>query len=625
MKRKSAPTLLAIASLVGLGCSSTNDSGGEETATGGFAANTAVGTTGGAAGTGATSPATGGTTIASTGGAGNASTGGVTDSGTGGVTDPGTGGATDPGTGGATDPGTGGATDPGTGGSGAVATGGSESGGTGGSETAGTGGGSATGGTGPIDRSNPIDSGSPQAVDVTDAAAGIANHYYISNAGDDANSGTSPDQPWATFTNIPRTGASVIFLERGGQWTFASSLSLTAGSVLATYGNGPRPLIYIQPTGDGRPPSAGVMLGGENLVDGIMVKGEAIIAFPVGSDGNIVQNCEVDGAIEGEEFGVMQLGFSVRGEHNLITGNYVHDLSGVTGDTGNYNTSGGSEAFIVNASYNEVSYNSAVNCWTPNETLNGAEGGCLEIIVPAANMTVENIFFHHNYCERSVGLFEACAGNFGGDEPIQLNHAGIKDSYLAYNVAVDAMWLYLLQTVNTDMDNLVFEHNTLTHGPANDDIPQGGAGVFGIYFDQDPLFPHQPCASDAECGTGLRCLERQGEGTVCTYEGYPEPGQITVRNNLFAVFEGGGSVIMELPPGESDAYGNVFSPSAPFGATGNVTTVADPGLVDSFRLGPDSPLIDAATPEAWQEWTDFDGNPVPCGAAPDVGAVEYCP
>ena len=617
MKRMLVHTLLVTALLVGLGCSGTDESGKEgEAAPEGSGANPAVVPTGGAepagggtAASGNASAATGGVTTPSTGGAANAATGGVAETSTGGSTEFGTGGAADPGAGG----------------SGASATGGSESTGAGGSEITGTGGGTTTGGSGAIDRSDPIDSGSPIAVDVTDTAAGITNHYYISNTGDDANPGTSPEQPWATFANVPRTGASAIFMERGGQWLVTSSVSLSAGSVLATYGEGPRPVLSIQPADTERTPNAGIMLGGQNLVDGILVKGQAIIAFPISSDGNTVQNCEVDGKVEGQEYGTMQLGFMIRGEHNLITGNYVHDLSGVTGDTGDYNTSGGSEAFIVSASYNEVAYNSAVNCWTPNETLNGAEGGCLEIIVPAANMVVENIFFHHNYCERSVGLFEACAGNFGGSEPIQLNHAGIKDSYLAYNVAVDAMWLYLLQTVNTDMDNLVFEHNTLTHGPANDDIPQGGAGVFGIYFDQDPLFPRQTCETDAECGTGLSCIERQGEGPLCTYEGYPEPGQITVRNNLFVVFEGGGSVIMELPPGENDAYGNVFSPSAPFGATGDLTAVADPGLIDSFRLAPGSPLIDAATTDSWQEWVDFDGNPVPCGTAPDVGAIEYCP
>jgi hypothetical protein len=88
------------------------------------------------------------------------------------------------------------------------------------------------------------------------------------------------------------------------------------------------------------------------------------------------------------------------------------DLAKYYGDTGNVNTSGGSEAFVMHAGNNEVAYNTAVNCWVPNQTLNGAAGGCLEIIGNQAGQLIENAFFHHNYCERSVGLFEACAGNF---------------------------------------------------------------------------------------------------------------------------------------------------------------------------------------------------------------------
>jgi hypothetical protein len=63
---------------------------------------------------------------------------------------------------------------------------------------------------------------------------------------------------------------------------------------------------------------------------------------------------------------------------------------------------------------------------------------------------------------------------------MQDHHAVIRNTTLAYNVVVDAMWLYLLQTVNTDMDHLTFEHNMLVHGPANTDIPQQGAAEVSL-------------------------------------------------------------------------------------------------------------------------------------------------
>jgi hypothetical protein len=52
---------------------------------------------------------------------------------------------------------------------------------------------------------------------------------------------------------------------------------------------------------------------------------------------------------------------------------------------------------------------------------------------------------------------------------------------------------------------------------------------------------------------------------------------------------------------------------------------SDAGLVDTYHLAPTSPAVDAGSPDAMQAWIDWEGHPVPCGNAPDVGAVEYCP
>lgn len=54
---------------------------------------------------------------------------------------------------------------------------------------------------------------------------------------------------------------------------------------------------------------------------------------------------------------------------------------------------------------------------------------------------------------------------------------------------------------------------------------------------------------------------------------------------------------------------------------------ADPMLVDpangDFHLAPGSPCIDAGDPANYPP-TDFEGDPRPCGAAPDIGSDEYC-
>ena len=155
------------------------------------------------------------------------------------------------------------------------------------------------------------------------------------------------------------------------------------------------------------------------------------------------------------------------------------------------------------------------------------------------------------------------------------------------------MWLYLLQPVNTDFVNLVFEHNTLIHGPANDDIPQRGANSFGLLVNTDQGY---------------------------TFE--LKPGDITVRNNFFIVIEGGGSSTFSPPP-SGDHYNNMFSPAAPMGLSGALVA-ADPGITADWHLTPDSPAIDSGSPDVLQPWTDYDGNAAPCGGAPDIGAFEYC-
>jgi hypothetical protein len=418
------------------------------------------------------------------------------------------------------------------------------------------------------------------------------NEYYVDpENGDDGASGLSPEEAWASLDNVGGGGfggggggtvseGDGVYIKRGTTLNI-DSFSPRGGITYSTYGDGDRPTI----TGSAR-------VSGDVIMEGLNFKGTSgNTGVSIGGSNNIVHDCEVDGSD-----GVFQLGFGVTGTGNKIIGNYVHDLSGMTGDSGDMNTSGGAEAYMIMGSDNEIAYNTAIDCWGENQTLGGAEGGCLEIVNGQALSTIENVYFHHNYCERSVGLFEGCSGNFSGSDAIQENHAIIKDSYVSYNLAVDAMWLYLLQPVNTDFVNLVFEGNTLIHGPRNEDIPQQGASSFGLLVNDD-----------------------QG------YSFELKPGDIAVRNNIFAVVEGGGSGMISLPP-DGDHYNNLFSPSAPMGASLGAGSIEaeDPGLTADWRLAAGSPAIDKGYPDLWQKWTDYDGNPVPCGDAPDIGVSEHC-
>ena len=480
---------------------------------------------------------------------------------------------------------------------------------------------------------------SPTPVDVTAKGADLPK-YYISPKGDDSKSGTSPAEAWKTVTNIPKDKPSMVHFEKGGTFTAEggpargrdgpAAFNSAKGSIWTSYGEGEkRPLLVATEKTAGKPTGGVLSPGGDSIIHGISITGKANFGFLIMTDNNVIQDCEIDGEIEGS---LIQLGISVRGKHNLVVGNYVHSLHEVILDSGTVNTSGGAEGIVINGTDHEIAYNTLVDLWTPNETLGGAEGGCLEIIARAPGEVVENVIFHHNHCERSVGLFEACAGNFAGTrERIQEHHAVVRNTTLAYNVVVDAMWLYLLQPVNTDMDNLIFEHNTLIHGPANTDIPQRGAPGFGNFYDTDMWISAggmtpapQSCSSDSQCNAPTAiCFNGS-----CAYQAKIKPGDMIVRNNLFIVLPGAKAATMKLPPMQ-DVMNNIFSPKAPSGVTaseGKVTIVSDPGLVknDGPQITANSPAVDKAGKDSVKAWVDFDGNTVPCGSAPDVGAAEVC-
>lgn len=251
---------------------------------------------------------------------------------------------------------------------------------------------------------------------------------------------------------------------------------------------------------------------------------------PAGSDGNsgnsnTLRNCEVDGT--GTK---IQIAVGSMGSDKVITHNYAHDLMADTGDTGNPNSSGGAEGFVI----------------------------------------------------------------FGG-----------KNVEVAYNVAVDSKWLYLLQILNTHLDNVVFEHNTIIHAERNEQIWSkdrlSHQDMLGMFFYADPY-------------TGSWISDQV------------KPTDLIVRDNIFiepfskrreGLWIGGGFA----------HYNNIFSPSTiPLGGYELDPTefkVDNVGLIAGFRPDSNSPAIDKASSNTTYA-VDVDGHKVPSGATADIGASEYC-
>ncbi len=81
--------------------------------------------------------------------------------------------------------------------------------------------------------------------------SGSGKLYYVSNNGNDSNSGLSPEQAWATLDKVnsaSMSSGSVVLFERGGVWNRQGILMMQDGVTYSAYGTGAKPMIsnYIE-------------------------------------------------------------------------------------------------------------------------------------------------------------------------------------------------------------------------------------------------------------------------------------------------------------------------------------------------------------------------------------------
>jgi|GEM_PF-1746395 len=473
----------------------------------------------------------------------------------------------------------------------------------------------------------------------TSTLASAADYYFDSVAGDDGKDGTTEATAKKTF-KMPTGSGHTVHLKRGS--TFTGNLSANSVTVVA-YGCGVRPTFN------------GSISVNKATVEGIRALAVSSSGINVQSD-SVVRDCESEGTNFDPTKGnaAAAMGITVMGTNNKIIGNYVHDW-GASQSGVSMNNSGGAEGIMVMASNNEVAFNRIVGCVSPNQQLGGLEGGCMEIVNGKAGSVISNVSFHHNYCERSVGLWEGCSGDFsstGGK--IQENHGIIENVTVSYNIAVDAMWMYLLQPVNTDFKNVVFANNTIIHTPKtkeyftypkSTDFPNGlvytdgGHAMMGIGVDKDTIV-------DQSTGQSTTYTTENAYYKMAT--GF-EPGTIIVKNNIFADTVESGVNNMMFMLKVADHSNNIFIPSTAslgvftLGSSEKKLNLADMGFSADYQLTEAStPAIDQGTiidmnanaglastavSDAVFGTTftqDVARQAVPCGSAPDIGASEYC-
>jgi hypothetical protein len=162
--------------------------------------------------------------------------------------------------------------------------------------------------------------------------------------------------------------------------------------------------------------------------------------------------------------------------------------------------------------------------------------------------------------------------------------------------------MYLAQLVNTIHEAVVFEHDTIIHGPRNDTQwstdPMSHEYMIGMFFSSDPTY-------------GVSVFDNV------------TADEILIRKNMF--WEPFTSE--DVFNGYTSGHSNNLVGSSSMGLESRwvldatEAKVDDLGLSDVFHPTAGSPAVDGAT-TAGMFGEDFYGS-APCGAAPDVGAVEY--
>ncbi len=267
-----------------------------------------------------------------------------------------------------------------------------------------------------------------------------AIRYFVNSLiGDDTSTGTSIELPWKSLANLEKgiflPGDSILFA-KGSSYSggFIFTCSGTAEKPITfSYYSAPADLILRTPRkelspllikyGSGPAPSFtnpewGVLNGNIFRIEGsyIVIDGLyfhdntnppgsdrknknvqklGVIYLALGSHHNTVKNCE---------FYTTPVAVKVKGTHNLITRNYIHDASVPMAETW------GPIAIMVISAYNEISFNRIANYGSYGGPY-GSDGGVIELDGVDDDFDAHHIRIHHNISINNHGFLEIAARN----------------------------------------------------------------------------------------------------------------------------------------------------------------------------------------------------------------------
>jgi hypothetical protein len=390
--------------------------------------------------------------------------------------------------------------------------------------------------------------------------------YFIDSVnGSDTNSGTQPNIAWKSIRKLisaKLVPGTIVYLKRGSIWTERLSLSASGTTdspiTITTYGDGAAPILSY-PSYTHNDDSVISLFGSHYIIDNIHIQ-QSMIGVDIFSDGNIIQNTEIDNV----GYGVV-----IEGQYNLITRNYIHDTHMVHSDPGGDGDDYGADGIDIQGSHNEISFNRFVRCEAFSYDY-GMSGGTIEIYDEG-----DYTSFHNNWSYQTENFVEISGGDPGSAQNV--------DIY--YNVIINATRFTVIH--DNQIQNFRVENNTLIDLRVHDT-------QIGRYI----VFMGTP-------STDTSYILRNNIIYLSNYwlVSYDE---IIHENNLYY-----------LPYGTQLGYPKGPGPNEIVNI--NPQFIDLNGL--DFHLMPTSPAINAGTNLGYTQ--DFELNPVPAGNFPDLGALEY--
>src|SRR4030042_1982301 len=407
------------------------------------------------------------------------------------------------------------------------------------------------------------------------AIVSAATYYIDATAGNDANLGTSQSNAWKTISKVNSAtfspGDQILF-KRGETWRETLIIDDTGEAenpiIFKGYGSGSKPI--IQNT-SGNYYNIIRVTGGYITIDGLQLKdlpkGYGIELQGIGH--NLINNVEISN---------VTIGVDVNSKFNLINNSYFHDMYVPSGQ------SWGANGIAIKNTNTEVSYNRFLNCKYRSDFF-GFDGGAIELFG-----TVDNTNIHHNWAMSNNGWLEAGSSQWDPEPGTAYNVT------IAYNVLINNLaFLSLHNDVSDRTDEpIIIDDWNVYHNTIVDFGTEGSMGWVYIGFTVSPS------PNTISLKNNIFYIDNYWFVSACNQRGW----NFTHQYNLYYLPDPASSVGCALSACES---------------------IQNPKFINllgyDFHLASDSPAIDAGANLGFTR--DYEGNAVPQGSAPDIGAYEY--